>query len=201
MNITDRAKDVIKSGGEWISSVDLENAIMGHPAVAEAAVIGIVHPKWDERPILLVVPRPGRTPQPDAAYTMLHHMDLTREDDGWVVTQGPLARIPEEQDRDYRAMVEATRDYVGKSGFKSVLLGLSGGVDSALTLAIAVDALGAGRVRALRNSWPRYPWQCLISTKWYPASAAAQAASMYLPCRYRFWPSSKCCLACSSFWS
>ena len=55
MQITDRAKDVIKSGGEWISSIDLENAAMGHPAVAEAAVIGVAHPKWQERPLLIVV--------------------------------------------------------------------------------------------------------------------------------------------------
>ncbi|MDB5490115.1 MAG: long-chain fatty acid--CoA ligase, partial [Reyranella sp.] len=54
MQITDRSKDVIKSGGEWISSIDLENAAMAHPAVAEAAVIGIAHPKWDERPLLIV---------------------------------------------------------------------------------------------------------------------------------------------------
>ncbi|MFA5965510.1 MAG: long-chain fatty acid--CoA ligase [Sphingomonas sp.] len=59
MQITDRAKDVIKSGGEWISSVDLENAAVGCPGVAEAAAIGIYHPKWDERPILLVVRKPG----------------------------------------------------------------------------------------------------------------------------------------------
>jgi fatty-acyl-CoA synthase len=55
MQITDRAKDVIKSGGEWISSIDLENLAIGHPAVAEAAVIGVKHPKWDERPLLVVV--------------------------------------------------------------------------------------------------------------------------------------------------
>jgi len=55
MQITDRAKDVIKSGGEWISSIDLANAAVAHPAVAEAAVIGVVHPKWDERPLLIVV--------------------------------------------------------------------------------------------------------------------------------------------------
>lgn len=59
MQITDRAKDVIKSGGEWISSVDLENAAVGCPGVAEAAAIGIVHPTWDERPLLLVVRKPG----------------------------------------------------------------------------------------------------------------------------------------------
>jgi fatty-acyl-CoA synthase len=55
MQITDRSKDVIKSGGEWISSIDLENAAMGHPAIAEAAVIGVAHPKWQERPLLIVV--------------------------------------------------------------------------------------------------------------------------------------------------
>jgi fatty-acyl-CoA synthase len=55
--IQDRAKDVIKSGGEWVSSVELENAIMGHPAVLEAAVIGIHHPKWEERPVACVVCR------------------------------------------------------------------------------------------------------------------------------------------------
>ncbi len=61
MQITDRAKDVIKSGGEWISSVELENAAVGCPGVAEAAAIGVVHPKWDERPILLVVKKPNET--------------------------------------------------------------------------------------------------------------------------------------------
>ena len=55
MEIVDRSKDVIKSGGEWISSIDLENSAVGHPAVAEACVIGVLHKKWDERPILLVV--------------------------------------------------------------------------------------------------------------------------------------------------
>ncbi len=59
MQITDRSKDVIKSGGEWISSIDLENDALGHPAVAEAAVIGVLHPKWDERPLLIVVKKPG----------------------------------------------------------------------------------------------------------------------------------------------
>ncbi|GJD48832.1 3-methylmercaptopropionyl-CoA ligase [Methylobacterium crusticola] len=62
MAITDRSKDVIKSGGEWISSIDLENLAVGHPDVAEAAVIGIAHPKWDERPLLIVVPKEGRAP-------------------------------------------------------------------------------------------------------------------------------------------
>jgi acyl-CoA synthetase (AMP-forming)/AMP-acid ligase II len=59
MQITDRAKDVIKSGGEWISSIDLENAAMGCPGVAEAAAIGLPHPKWDERPLLVIVRKSG----------------------------------------------------------------------------------------------------------------------------------------------
>jgi fatty-acyl-CoA synthase len=60
MTITDRAKDVIKSGGEWISSIEIENIAVGHPAVAEAAVIGVRHPKWDERPLLIIVLKPGQ---------------------------------------------------------------------------------------------------------------------------------------------
>ncbi len=59
MQITDRSKDVIKSGGEWISSIDIENIAVAHPAVAMAACIGVKHPKWDERPILAVVKKPG----------------------------------------------------------------------------------------------------------------------------------------------
>jgi fatty-acyl-CoA synthase len=61
IKICDRTKDLIKSGGEWISSVDLENAIMGHPAVAEAAVIAMPHPKWDERPLACIVLKQGAT--------------------------------------------------------------------------------------------------------------------------------------------
>ena len=61
MQITDRAKDVIKSGGEWISTIDIENIAMGHPKVELAAVIGMAHPKWDERPLLLIKLKPGET--------------------------------------------------------------------------------------------------------------------------------------------
>jgi len=61
MQITDRSKDVIKSGGEWISTIDLENLAVGHPKVAEAAVIGIRHPKWDERPLLIIVLKEGQS--------------------------------------------------------------------------------------------------------------------------------------------
>lgn len=66
MQITDRSKDVIKSGGEWIGSIDLENIAMSHPAVLQAACIGVHHPKWDERPLLVVVKRQG--------------MDVTKEE-------------------------------------------------------------------------------------------------------------------------
>ncbi|WP_396431007.1 long-chain-fatty-acid--CoA ligase [Limnohabitans sp.] len=61
MQIRDRTKDVIKTGGEWISSIDLENAAIGHPGVAMAAVIGVKHPKWDERPLLFIVRKPGQS--------------------------------------------------------------------------------------------------------------------------------------------
>jgi fatty-acyl-CoA synthase len=61
MRLVDRTKDLVKSGGEWISSVDLENQIMGHPAVAEAAVIAAHHPKWMERPLACVVLKPGQS--------------------------------------------------------------------------------------------------------------------------------------------
>ena len=60
LQLTDRAKDVIKSGGEWISSIELENAAIGHPGVAEAAVIGVPHPKWAERPLLIIVKKEGK---------------------------------------------------------------------------------------------------------------------------------------------
>ena len=65
VRITDREKDLVKSGGEWISSVALENALMGHPDVAEAAVIAVPDPKWGERPLAVVVPRDGASPTPE----------------------------------------------------------------------------------------------------------------------------------------
>ncbi len=65
VRITDRSKDVIKSGGEWISSLDLENTLMGHPDVAEATVVGVKHAKWGERPVAFVVAAPGAVPDPD----------------------------------------------------------------------------------------------------------------------------------------
>ena len=72
MQITDRAKDVIKSGGEWISSIELENEAVGHAAVAEAAVIGLPHPKWDERPLLIIVPKAGTNP---SKQELLDHLE------------------------------------------------------------------------------------------------------------------------------
>jgi len=71
MTITDRAKDVIKSGGEWISSTDIENIAVGHPKVANAAAIGIYHPKWDERPLLVVQAAPGETPSKEDVLAQL----------------------------------------------------------------------------------------------------------------------------------
>jgi 3-(methylthio)propionyl---CoA ligase len=71
MQITDRSKDVIKSGGEWISSIDLENLAVGHPKVAEAAVIGVHHPKWDERPLLVVVLKEGQSATKDEILAFL----------------------------------------------------------------------------------------------------------------------------------
>ncbi len=71
VQITDRLKDVIKSGGEWISSVELENHLMAHPDVLEAAVIGVPDPRWDERPLACIVPRPGVRPTPEALRAFL----------------------------------------------------------------------------------------------------------------------------------
>lgn len=71
MTITDRAKDVIKSGGEWISSIDIENIAVGHPQVANAAAIGIYHPKWDERPLLIVQAAEGASPSKEEVLATL----------------------------------------------------------------------------------------------------------------------------------
>ena len=73
MQITDRSKDVIKSGGEWISSIELENAAVGCPGVAEAAAVGVHHPKWDERPLLLVVKKEGAEVTPEQILDHLSH--------------------------------------------------------------------------------------------------------------------------------
>jgi fatty-acyl-CoA synthase len=70
MEITDRTNDIVKSGGEWISSIQLENIAVGHPDVAEAAIVAARHPKWDERPLLIVVEKPGRTLDPAGLLAM-----------------------------------------------------------------------------------------------------------------------------------
>ncbi|AHC99602.1 NAD+ synthase [Leisingera methylohalidivorans] len=82
----------------------------------------------------------------DEAYA---HLDLERTEDGWHAVEGEKAHLPDAWEQDYRVMVESLRDYMGKTGFKKVLLGLSGGVDSAIVAAIAVDALGAENVRCV----------------------------------------------------
>jgi len=71
LQITDRSKDVIKSGGEWVSSIDLENAAMCHPSVQHAAAIGVPHPKWQERPLLVVVKAPGKELEPAELHRFL----------------------------------------------------------------------------------------------------------------------------------
>ncbi len=71
LTIVDRTKDLVKSGGEWISSIDVENAAMAHPGVANCAVIGVPHPKWTERPLLIVVKQPGASPTKEEILTLL----------------------------------------------------------------------------------------------------------------------------------
>jgi fatty-acyl-CoA synthase len=78
VRITDRTKDLIKSGGEWISSVDLENALMAHPAIAEAAVIAIADEKWGERPLACIVLKPGAEAGPEALHEHLLHSGFAR---------------------------------------------------------------------------------------------------------------------------
>lgn len=103
------------------------------------------------------------------------HVDFTRGPDGWRAQEGPLARLPDDLEQDYHAMVLALRDYLRKSGFSKVLLGLSGGVDSAIVATIAVDALGAGNVR------------CVMLPSEYTSPVSledAQAVAGNLGCRY-----------------
>ena len=104
MQITDRAKDVIKSGGEWISSVDIENCACGHPDVLMAAAIGVRHPKWEERPILLVVPRPGRMPERDSvlAHIGQHFAKWQLPDDVVVVDSLPMTATGKISKKDLR---------------------------------------------------------------------------------------------------
>jgi acyl-CoA synthetase (AMP-forming)/AMP-acid ligase II len=102
MQIVDRRKDVIKSGGEWISSIDLENVAVGHAAVKEACVIGVPHPKWDERPLLLIVLKDGATASKDdiLGYVSQHIAKFWIPDDVIFVTElphtatGKLHKVP-----------------------------------------------------------------------------------------------------------
>ncbi|XOY55152.1 MAG: NAD+ synthase [Rhodobacterales bacterium] len=108
----------------------------------------------------------------DAAIT---HVDFQETDQGWVALDGSKALLPDDLEQDYRAMVEALRDYLRKTGFGKVLLGLSGGIDSAIVAAIAVDALGADQVR------------CVMLPSEYTSQASlddAAAAARALGCRY-----------------
>ena len=90
VKITDRTKDLIKSGGEWISSVDLENALMGHPDIAEAAVIAYNHEKWVERPLAVIVPKDGKTIEPSTLNDFLTSRGIAKWwlPDGYVLSDG-----------------------------------------------------------------------------------------------------------------
>jgi fatty-acyl-CoA synthase len=105
MQITDRAKDVIKSGGEWISSVDLENCACGHPDVLMAAAIGVRHPKWEERPLLLVVPKQGCSPARDSVLAHLaeHFAKWQLPDDVVLVDALPMTATGKISKKDLRA--------------------------------------------------------------------------------------------------
>jgi len=109
----------------------------------------------------------------------LAHLDLVRGADGWRIEQAPLASIPGPTEQDYHAMVLSLRDYLRKTGFSKVLLGLSGGIDSALVAVVAVDALGADNVR------------CVMLPSEYTSQASlddAKALAENLGCRYDFLP-------------
>lgn len=110
MTIVDRSKDVIKSGGEWISSIDLENIALGQPDVAEAAVIGIAHPKWQERPLLIILPKPGAKPtkQDILGYLNGKIAKWWTPDDVVFIDEMPHTATGKIQKRDLREMF---RDY------------------------------------------------------------------------------------------
>jgi fatty-acyl-CoA synthase len=110
LQITDRAKDVIKSGGEWISSVDLENCACGHPEVLMAAAIGVKHPKWEERPLLLVVPRQGCTPTRDSvlAHIAEHFAKWQLPDEVILVESLPMTATGKISKKDLREKFKDT---------------------------------------------------------------------------------------------
>ncbi len=103
VRLVDRTKDLVKSGGEWISSVDLENLIMAHPAIAEAAVIGIPHSKWVERPLGCVVVKPGCDGHGGGAQGVPEG-----QGQGRLVDSGPL-RLPGPDPQDQRGQVQQKR--------------------------------------------------------------------------------------------
>ncbi len=110
---------------------------------------------------------------------MVHHVDLERGPEGWRVVQQPFASLPDAWEQDYRVMVQGLRDYMGKTGFKKVLLGLSGGIDSAIVATIAADALGPDNVR------------CVMLPSEYTSQASlddAEAVAKALGCRYDYVP-------------
>ena len=107
------------------------------------------------------------------------HVDLTRTPEGWRVAQQPLASFPSDHEADYRVMVQGLRDYMSKTGFKKVLLGLSGGIDSAIVATIAADAIGPLNVR------------CVMLPSEYTSQASlddAEAVANALGCRYDYVP-------------
>ncbi|MGB0959278.1 MAG: NAD+ synthase [Halocynthiibacter sp.] len=107
------------------------------------------------------------------------HVDFERSDAGWVAKDGPKATFPNDWEQDYRVMVQSLRDYMGKTGFKKVLLGLSGGIDSAIVAMIAVDALGADNVR------------CVMLPSEYTSQGSlddAKEIAENLGCRYDYVP-------------
>jgi fatty-acyl-CoA synthase len=114
LQITDRAKDVIKSGGEWISSVDLENCACGHPDVLMAAAIGVKHPKWEERPLLLIVPRQGCTPTRDSVLGHIaeHFAKWQLPEDVVVVESLPMTATGKVSKKDLRSQYS---DYLTRS--------------------------------------------------------------------------------------
>ena len=110
---------------------------------------------------------------------VISHVDMERTDDGWRAAHGDFTQHPPEMEQDYRVMVTALRDYMAKTGFKKVLLGLSGGIDSAIVATIATDALGAENVR------------CVMLPSEYTSEASledAKAVAQNLGCRYDFVP-------------
>ena len=110
---------------------------------------------------------------------VISHVDFARTDDGWRAEEGDFTAHPDAMEQDYRCVVEALRDYMGKTGFKKVLLGLSGGIDSAIVATIAADALGPENVR------------CVMLPSEYTSQASlddAEAVAKALGCRYDYVP-------------